>query len=256
MLRCRVFRARADCVGWDCDSLASSMYRVLRISAKPSVVLWGSIQGVSESSRVRKRLGDMDLRRSLFLWPAFLAPSLLGRLFSRSANWSGSFWRNLVRGSSSRGSKQEGIVVTWPPCAVHSVLLNEQLIAEESCGSKSLYISFLRGFRDAICSFVLLFPGFELDTVSTSEIISTDSVDFSFQLARLFCGEPVAARIVGVGWAWSILRRAVLTFCRVFPSPRSLCFRVDSSPLSPRGFTADIVLWATGAATAAAAYNP
>ena len=77
MLRCRVFRARADCVGWDCDSLASSLYRVLRISAKPSVVLWGSIQGVSESSWVRKRLGDMDLPRFLFLWIAFLAPLLL-----------------------------------------------------------------------------------------------------------------------------------------------------------------------------------
>ena len=198
---------------------------------------------------MRKRLGDKGLLGSLFLWTAFLAPSLPGHLFGRFANWSGPFWWNSVSGSFDRRSDPEGISVTRPPFAVLSVLLNERLIAGESWGSKSLYMSFLRGFRDAICSFILLFLVSELVTASTSEIISTDSADFSFQLLRLFCGEPVAAIIAGPGWVSSLLGSTAPTFRRVFSSPRSLCFRVALTRLSPRGFAADIVSRATEAAT-------
>lgn len=190
---------------------------------------------------MRKRLSDKGLLGSLFLWLAFLAPSLPGRLFSRSTDRSGSLWWNSVSGSFDRRSDLEGIVVTGLPCAVHSVLLNERLIADESWGSKSLYMSFLRGFRDAICNFIFLFLGSELVTAFTSEIISTDSADFSVRLVRLFCGEPVAATIAGLSWASSLLGSAAPTFRRVFSSPHSLCFRVDLTRLSPRGFTADIV---------------
>ena len=110
-------------------------------------------------------------------------------------------------------------------------------------------MSFLRGFRDAICNFIPLFLDPELVTASTSEIISTDSAEFSFQLVRLFGGEPVAAIIAGLGWASSLLGSAAPTFRRVLSSPHSLCFRVDLMRLSPRGFTADIVPRAMGAAT-------
>lgn len=199
---------------------------------------------------MRKRLDDMDLLGSLFLLLAFLAPSLLGRPFSRSATWSSCLLWNSVSGFFDGRSDPEESSIIRPPCAVHSVLLDKRLIVDESGGSRSLYMSFLRGFRDAICSLVLLFLGSELDAASTSEIISTDSADVSFQLARLFCGEPVAAIIAGLGWVSSPPGGAAPTFRRGFSSPRSLCFRVCLTRLSARGFAADTVSRAMGAATA------
>ena len=190
---------------------------------------------------MRKGLGDKSLLGALFLWPAFLPPSLLGRLFSRPANWSGSLWWDSVSGSFDRGSDLEGIALTWPHCAVHSVLLDERLIAGGSWGSKSLYMSFLRGFRDAICSFVFFFLGSEPDTASTSETTSTDSATFSFERVSLSWLEPVPMVDAGLGWASLLVGRGTPIFGRVSTCSCSLCVRVLLTRLSARGFTAGIV---------------
>ena len=190
---------------------------------------------------MRKRPGGEGLLGSLFLWLAFLAPSSPARLSSRSFDLSDFPWLNSVSGSFDRGSDLEGILVTWPHCAVHSVLLDERLVAGGSWGSKSLYMSFLRGFRDAICNFIFFFLGSELDTTSTSEIISTNSAAFSFELVRLAAWDPLPMIVAGLGWASLLLGREVPTFGRVSPRSCPICVRVLLMRLPARGFTANTV---------------
>ena len=190
---------------------------------------------------MRKRLGNKVLLGSLLLWLAFLASSLPGCLFGRSANRSGFLSWNLVSGSFGHRSDLEGIAVARPHCAVHFVLLDERLIAGGSWGSKSLYMSFLRGFRDAICSFIFSFLGFELDTTSTSEIISTGSAEFAFEQVKLSRWEPVPAIAAGLGWVSLLLGRGTPIFGRVSNCSCSLCVRALLMRFSARGFTADVV---------------
>ena len=190
---------------------------------------------------MRKRPGGEGLLGPLFLWLGCLTLSLPPRLSRRSANWSNSLLLISMSGSFDRRSDLEGIAVNRPLCTVHSVLLDEQLVAGGSWGNKSLYMSFLRGFRDAICNFIFFFLGSELDTTSMSDISSTNSAGFSFELVRLAVLERLPMIVAGLGWASVLLGREVPTFGRVCSCSCPICVRLLLVRFSAQGFTADIV---------------